>query len=90
MLLEPDTETGKKDMWKLVLEADEYNDCTVNEMYELVQSIFEYADEKEVCGISVEVLDEGQTIFRTTSREEYLSDVIGDTSCCCGIIMNEQ
>ena len=90
MLLEPDTEAGKKGMWNLVLEDDEYNYCTVNEMYKFVQSIFEHADEKEICGISVKVLDEWQTIFRTTSREEYLSDVIGDTSCCCGIIMDEQ
>lgn len=84
MVLEPDT-MGKKDYdtrwplgWNLVV--NEEASVTVTEIYDVAKGILEQ-NKKTIEIIFVEVLGEKMSIKLETTKEEFLTSLIGDVQC---------
>lgn len=65
--------------WNLILEKN----CTitVTEVYDVVKSILDQSDEKTIRRIDAMVFERWTTIDRETTREKFLTSLIGKAQC---------
>lgn len=77
LFLESDFEFQK--VW--YLRTDKVGYITVSQIYDIAKSVLDGSDEQTVEMITVEVLGGMPTINRQTTKEEYLTTVIGNVSC---------